>query len=121
VTGNLTQQYISFTAAAAIALRSKIHERAMSSYHKMVLIFQPPNAHVRISRIFLHNAMVAAAVKNISILWCDSEVVNVNLTIYKTIVQSNASYCQLSIKTEEYPNYGIHFFPVLVGISKSDK
>jgi hypothetical protein len=31
----------------------------------MVLIFHPPNAHVRISWIFLRNAMAAAAVKKI--------------------------------------------------------
>jgi hypothetical protein len=31
----------------------------------MVLIYQPPNAHVRISGILLRNAMAAAAVKKI--------------------------------------------------------
>jgi hypothetical protein len=31
----------------------------------MVLIYQPPNAHVRISWILLRNAMAAAAVKKI--------------------------------------------------------
>jgi hypothetical protein len=35
-------------------------------YHdEMVLIYQPPNAHVRISGILLSNAMAAAAVKKI--------------------------------------------------------
>jgi hypothetical protein len=33
--------------------------------NEMVLIFQPPNAHVRISGILLRNAMAAAAVKKI--------------------------------------------------------
>jgi hypothetical protein len=31
----------------------------------MILIYQPPNAHVRISGILLRNAMAAAAVKKI--------------------------------------------------------
>jgi hypothetical protein len=31
----------------------------------MVLIYQPPTAHVQISGIFLRNAMAAAAVKKI--------------------------------------------------------
>jgi hypothetical protein len=34
----------------------------------MVLIYQPPNAHVRISWILLRNAIEAAAVKNIDSL-----------------------------------------------------
>jgi hypothetical protein len=33
----------------------------------MVLIYQPPNAHVRISWILLRNAVAAAAVKKIYI------------------------------------------------------
>jgi hypothetical protein len=33
----------------------------------MVLIYQPPNAHVRISWILLRNAMAAMAVKKIYI------------------------------------------------------
>jgi hypothetical protein len=33
--------------------------------NKMILIYQPPNAHVRISGILLSNAMAAAAVKKI--------------------------------------------------------
>jgi hypothetical protein len=33
--------------------------------YEMVLIFQPPNAHVRISRILLGNAMAMAGVKKI--------------------------------------------------------
>jgi hypothetical protein len=33
----------------------------------MVCIYQPPNAHVRISRILLGNAMAAAAVKKFNI------------------------------------------------------
>jgi hypothetical protein len=36
--------------------------------YEMVLIYQPPNAHVRISWILLRNAMAAAAVKKI---YCD--------------------------------------------------
>jgi hypothetical protein len=39
---------------------SKLHCR-----YEMVLIYQPPNAHVRNSRILLSNAMAAAAVKKI--------------------------------------------------------
>jgi hypothetical protein len=36
----------------------------------MILIYQPPNAHVRITRILLRNAMAAAAVKKIhSVEW----------------------------------------------------
>jgi hypothetical protein len=35
----------------------------------MVLIYQPPNAHVRISWILLRNAMAAAAVKKIIVIW----------------------------------------------------
>jgi predicted acetyltransferase len=31
----------------------------------MILIYQPPNAHVRISEILLRNAMAAAAMKKI--------------------------------------------------------
>jgi hypothetical protein len=34
-------------------------------HYEMVLIYQPPNAHVRISGILLRNAMAVAAVKNI--------------------------------------------------------
>jgi hypothetical protein len=33
--------------------------------YEMVFIYQPPNAHVRISWILVRNAMAAAAVKNI--------------------------------------------------------
>jgi ABC-type uncharacterized transport system auxiliary subunit len=49
-------------AAAAIALCSKIHEIRT---FEMVLICQPPNAHVQISRILLRNTMAAVAVKKI--------------------------------------------------------
>jgi hypothetical protein len=34
-------------------------------HYEMVLIYQPPNAHVQISEILLRNALAAAAVKKI--------------------------------------------------------
>jgi hypothetical protein len=70
--------------------------------YEMVLIYQPPNAHVRNSRILLSNAMAVAAVKNIYMYTngiVDWEKDRVDLRhLPWTQKQTNVDLCRLALK-----------------------